>query len=279
MSMALESEARPPDLFAVLADRQVASADGTARSTLRPWLPYPFERIPSADVRAGDEPSPFPSPRTSPSSSREQPRPEGSVTSADVSEFITSIVPARHSAQRQLEIDHRDRTQDRGAPAETVALRPSVVPTAAEPLVAPPRPAKVEPIVTPASTQTFVHHHVHSHEHVSPTEPVVASAESISPSARLQTADSQPRYGIRPLRPAPTPSSLRPSAPAFRRLTTPGGYDTNRGERETTVEIHIGRLEVRAHVDPQPRRTAARASERDDRLAAYLQRRAAGARS
>jgi hypothetical protein len=48
---------------------------------------------------------------------------------------------------------------------------------------------------------------------------------------------------------------------------------------ETTIEIHIGRVDVRATTDATPRADTPRQTAVDDRLAAYLRRRGAGARS
>jgi hypothetical protein len=85
----------------------------------------------------------------------------------------------------------------------------------------------------------------------------------------------------------PGPPSIRPAlreplpTPVASRVTLgrPNHGLAQRSRPEPTIEIHIGRLEVRAPAPSSTRTETPQRTARDARLSAHLQRRAAGARS
>jgi hypothetical protein len=114
---------------------------------------------------------------------------------------------------------------------------------------------------------------------------LVEGQPPLSPPAKTAAQREQPRdSGDAPIHPQPMrrleagptpPRQMRPSRP---KLVVPGAE--RGGKADQIVEIHIGRIDVRAaakQAEPPP---TARASHPPvDRLAAYLQRRSRGARS
>jgi hypothetical protein len=76
----------------------------------------------------------------------------------------------------------------------------------------------------------------------------------------------------------PFASQVRPRADALDRL--PSKLSRREPEKaEPTIEIHIGRLEVRAEPKPEAHRPVRKSDDSADRLARYLRRRSTGARS
>jgi hypothetical protein len=257
-----EARANPqkPGLFDHLAARQLAPAILAAPGGLRPRLPYVFdEGLPHERAVPVEEIAEFARPQAPallyPAAKEDHRKPDalGEVQQ-------TEATPHRPAAIR-------------GAPAEPgprppAMLQPEYRPgPKVQPVIEPSAPRRLDPQVqSPQKTPEPAPVRVHTLQRI--VERAVERAES---------QDAAPR---RPIRPAvrdevaaPVHDSRRSAAAVPFRQGRAAGKPA-----ETTIEIHIGRLEVRAPAASA--KTAAPApAPPDNRLAAYLRSRANGARS
>lgn len=252
--------AETPGLFALLAERQVGAPE-RPQGALRPWLPYAFDRIArESDDEQVDETQP-PAAADGPRTLVEHVRPphEDSVTKAP--EPVAAASPA---AKPLSETRERVEPAPRPRPHDE-SVRSGAPLAGREPARVTPAPPR--PDTTPADVEARVRH-LHTHQHVSRSETLASPRVAHTPAS--ETAR------IRPLPPAPPPAPFVVN----RRDPALSAVGSDRAHpQETTIEIHIGRLEVRAQMDAHATRETPRRPPTDDRLAAYLQRRAAGARS
>lgn len=128
------------------------------------------------------------------------------------------------------------------------------------------------------------HHHLAEHAVTRLTE--VASQTQITrvveqPAAQVnRTAQGIDLRGPRPAMPSSRDRQRLGTAPPRRDRVDPFHRSSPvRDERDTAIEIHIGRIEVRAALEPPPPRPARRESPTDTRLADYLHARTSGASS
>jgi hypothetical protein len=261
-------------LFGLLAERQLAQHAGPFPGSLRPWLPYSFD---------------------GPSSVAELEPPPAELRSDadDVSQ--PSLAPRR---------GQRDEVRQMAAPPpfSVATTRPFDQPSATEPR--PPlrrdgTPATVRPealpLVDPTDSPKTVassSRTAHVPEVVERLAPGRASAPAVGAEPRVHTRDRRVTVehaarGERPLPPSLVPSStvrVRESTSPVR-LTprvppvAPPFTQQRETRAEPTIEIHIGRIDVRAQTAPAARAVAEAPAAPDDRLAAYLRRRGTGARS
>jgi len=229
-------------LFAGLAREQLAPSP-LAPGNLRPRLPLPFEVAP-----AGFEG-------------------EEELAGAD----LEAALPGPRAVPAALEAGPSVRAPERSD-------RPPVLPMALAPPrsdVLPPAERKGRtisreslpptPMVPPPMAATERHHTLQERM-VRVESTVLRERSPAAPSGPIATASRSPdgQFRLKPLLPMPAPAL--PSLPAAR-------------VEEPTIEIHIGRVEVRAQLAPATPSPAARAEPPDQRLASYLSGRSRGARS
>ena len=252
----------PGGLFERLALQQLARPqDGEAPpATLRPRLLYPFDIGESA---AGAD--------------------ERAVDWIDTEPRSASTVPSPLASPAAPVRERRDDAQDQifGFKNEPYApMRNNVQ--------APPRAASNghERLQAPILNATSAGR---------PAEPQARTATPIQPvSERRVVIERVQRVEEHSVRPAPpkatqqlpvfspravTPphvAGVKPKLPAHQKVSVPSNRLT---APEPTIEIHIGRIDVRAHIAASAKSPEAPAQVRDDRLAAYLARRNRGGRS
>lgn len=131
-------------------------------------------------------------------------------------------------------------------------------------------PALPQPPVVPASRSEP------RTDHSSTLTRLVPTQSSSGPRSRGEDAPPRALAASVQRALAATPQRLMPRVPAatLARLGSPTD-----AAREPSIEIHIGRVEVRALLTPAAPATAARAPQADQRLANYLHARNRGARS
>jgi hypothetical protein len=261
-------------LFELLALRQLAPQAPGTPGALRPRLPYRFEDSPVVDAvvdfanrEAADPPSP---PAASPS-------PE-----------IQEVPPASHSAAPQIE-KHEPSPRRTGANdaaiVRTSAHMESAVqdplPLSRAPLLeSPQQPPRAATVSQPHANQPSVTH-IRTLEQTHTNQPGVSHTHTLERIVPLRS-DAQNPAGDRPtasVPPAARAVTAVPAPTASRPGFPPPLHDdrSRQSVGDTVIEIHIGRLEVRAPAAPV--RSAPPPPVQDSHLASYLRGRANGARS
>ncbi|WP_166567020.1 hypothetical protein [Pseudomonas sp. R5(2019)] len=258
--MNANSMARPiGGLFEQLAAQQLASTP--LPQGLRPQLPYPFEDLP---FRAGGEMD----------------------LDAPTAHHVTARAaqdPARPVAQDAI------RTID--AQSSLVSASPAAPNRAGEIDASPPLPGMSSVTIAPIRPVTPLPKHRYEPDLPQPlASSVVERSESFTDQPRMHERIIQVETAVaRPAsepQSADTPNSLTP--PVYKpsgllpRLPHPAPVLPPMQPRqapEPTIEIHIGRVEVRAQVAPTPPAPVQRPAPQDQRLATYLRHRGNGARS
>jgi hypothetical protein len=258
--MNAKSMARPiGGLFEQLAAQQLASTP--LPQGLRPQLPYPFEDLP---VRAGVEMD-LDGPTAHHVTARVAQDPTRPIAQDTIRNIDTqsSLVPASSAAPNLAgEID-------------ASAPLPGMSSVTTEPIrPAPPLPThRNEPdLPQPLASAVVERGETYTvpprmHERTIQVETAVARPVSEPQSADTPNSLTPPVYkpsGLLPRLPHPAPV-LPPMQP--------------RQAPEPTIEIHIGRIEVRAQVARTPPAPVQRPAPQDQRLATYLRHRGNGARS
>lgn len=253
-------------LFERLALQQlVKPGEEAPAGTLRPRLPYPFGRGESTatDEEDANNPTCFepgaPAKLNLPQFPVAAPRDRGGTAPGQISELrkpsaalprLDSPVPAPAPAPEKPE------------PAET--LRPLAL--SATSTGRPALPHASLPLWPPPLIERRV-----------VVEPPRRAPRGDPQSARITAskAKQQPTTtpGLRPVTLPPAPS-VRPKLPPHEKALGP-----SKAALEPVVEIHIGRIDVRAQVTAPAKNPPPPAPPIDDRLAGYLARRNRGARS
>lgn len=265
----------PPPLDATpasgLLDRLVAHETGAANagspSGLRAWRPYPFESMAGLAAEGGESTMP-------------------------------DAMPSVHGHRSTM--------------PSAISLPPAVAPrieeTAWAPPAVPPRSPDVPATARQAHRHTgetttttvieqLVHRYVSGVEaHRASAPPVTGvpatqAARAAAPSALPVAAVQAPIPSVKPERDAPSARRVPPiparahDAPSPSPMLRPVAAAAlaplpPRHRQEPVIEIHIGRLDVRAQPSSMAAaRTPSPAPARDDRLSQYLGRRTRGARS
>lgn len=233
---------------------------------LRPQLPYPFE---DASVRFHEEAETFAFSTSLP----DYPHETEQTQRSDAGDIETPVMAVSPPAPAIIE--------SRKGEGETVASplrRPSSPASVAFPeraVAAPslethsePKPSK--PAVSSGKPDGGHVNHLHTFERL---VQVQLESKLLPPEASHESAASA---APKPVTPAIEPARLRPRSPV---PAMPLQADLVNPASEPTIEIHIGRVEVRAQVAPSTPAPAQRQAPSDQRLAAYLRNRGNGARS
>lgn len=284
-------------------------ADAPSMHALRPRLPYPFEAMRFATADAGPHMPPR-ALRTQPEEAAATPPRAGRTddvagTPANDALHPANTAPAaiapfdpaaaaspasqRHEAHPVAPARPGDRLElapakEKRAPLDRETHAPSAIPSVAARPVAPSQPARMaQPAAagrqlaappreaTPAVSMP-ANQKDHGAAHATPRRPSPApdskpAPQPIEPSTTgLRPAGAgRPQPALRGAPPAQAPLAARPSAEAA---------------PEITIDIHIGRIDVRAPAGASAPAAVQAAPQRGgDALNAYLSRRARGARS
>jgi hypothetical protein len=260
--------------FERLAEPQLVPAAVTAPGSLRPWLPYSFDQPMPAD----DEPA-----RAHDAGAMKDlamwsagtlPLASGELTAAPRDEAAGARVlerPFKPALTRAAAVADRSTARAGGADVQLPSDRESRAPVASAPIAA----TRTARVLSPSETAQRRPGHVES-----PAERLPVARHGIHVESSVNHGRGSQPPGLAPpvgqapqLVPAPRLTPRR-SAP-----TTASSDLQRRAVSEPTIEIHIGRVEVRAHTAAAERPAAQRPSPSDERLAAYLRRRGTGARS
>lgn len=249
-------------LFEQLAKQQLAPEP--PRHGLRPQLPYPFEDIPPSFRVEGeqDAASPSMSPTDShPARDRAQRAKHEAPQLTAVDSPLVSTAPAPVSRARESSYAQPRQSISTNATEQPRTAAPSPLDEWSEPL-------SHRPTIAPALRSESPPDRPHSPEaSIQVTTTVAHAAAEVPPATAASKNQAPPAFELPRLKPRlPTPPA--PVTPAQRQEAS-----------EPTIEIHIGRVEVRAQVAPSTPPPPQRPAPADQRLAAYLSNRGNGARS
>lgn len=290
MSTPTPEPAPVPGLFGLLAQRQLVQHASPASGSFRPWLPYAFDGPPSVS-ELDSPPAPLPSdaagvapqsptPRHQESDDVELASVQPPVPAASTPEFDKSS----ESALRRR-VDHGVTT----APIEMTPSRPIVPAHTVKEVSRSSRAGHVSDVVaSPArgwapTRNEDTESGASARERASTVEPAAQAVRRLSPPLESSTppprvvdadAGARPRSSVRG-RDIISAKRLMPRVP----LPSVPFRLQRESAAEPTIEIHIGRIEVRAHSAPATQAVSEATTVPDQRLAAYLRRRGTGARS
>jgi len=260
MSAETPAPAPAPGFFGLLAERQIVQDARRAPGSLRPLLPHVFD-----ESAAVSELEPPPAPLRGHAA---DPRQETPATLRQERDNVDNAAPlpppaarstrasttAPHDAAPREPVDRGHRLQDVSAPSRATPV-PGVLPPSA--------PDRLHPAHGAADPRPD---RVHTRERIVTLERA-ARAEKPTPLSPAASAASHARDVTSTGR--LTPRASLPVPPFRQQRETP----------EPTIEIHIGRVEVRAQVAPAARTAVPETAAPDHRLATYLRKRGTGARS
>jgi len=248
-------------LFESLARQQLAPAAERTPGTLRPRLPYLFDDGPAADHPAATA-SENPIGRSGSSPELSPPSPESSQSFPGASPEVYSDAPfvapeavRVQPAQPSPPIKPSRSWSGEPGPLERERVRPAPPPAATRP----------QPAVQGLGDTGG---RIHSIEQIVQVHSVRGRESTQPPVSAAPQRDGVPR-AFEGMRPAARSNPMTPLRAVVESRTA----------SEPTIEIHIGRLEVRAPAGSAAEMARPQASPPDRRLAAYLRGRGNGARS
>jgi hypothetical protein len=252
----------PAGLFEALASTQLGQVD-RGGGALRPRLPYAFDLPIDVDPigRVDDLTQPLTRDDGDVGRAASTVRPEAPARATHRVESVAATPREPHRSAPLTQSEPLSRAPDADPRRE---LSPSQLRSPHR--IEPPRqsdPARPDAI-DPARART---------DRVPMREGIVNRRSITTFTAVSQKPASAPTIRPVPREPALPPTTARPAMALQDRGLA------SRSQPETTIEIHIGRVEVRAPGPSAAKTATPQRAASDRRLSAYLQRRAAGARS
>lgn len=246
-------------LFEQLAEHQLAP--NRTPQGLRPQLPYWFEEAPTRFGAEGE--LDVPSTRNAASHPVQDPARRAEHESPRIIAAESLLAPTGPAP--------RNRASETGTSPPQRPMNPMTT----EPIraTAPPPNDRTEPDLRQPSASPVMRSESHTDRPHTPERLIPVESAVARPAAELPPPAVAPKSAA-----APTfePPRLMPRLPTPAAILPPA---QSREASEPTIEIHIGRVEVRAQVAPPTTAPAQRPAPPDQRLAAYLRNRGNGARS